>query len=101
MVREVGQRLLASDGKSEWELVADAYGVWFHRLSDAPARPAKPPLPAGVTVSDRGMIRWGQHLLEQPHLARATSVAVVGQTLAVTIPTSHHVFLFSNLGMSA
>jgi hypothetical protein len=93
--------LLVADGKSEWELLADAYGAWFHRLSDAPDRRAKTALPTGVAVDDRGTIRWGKQSLAQPHLAQATSIAAAGQTLAITIPTSHLVFLFSNLGISA
>jgi hypothetical protein len=101
VVRAVDERLLVTDGKSEWELLADAYGTWFHRLSDSPDRRAKTALPTGVTVDDYGIIRWGKQTLAQPHLVPMTSIAVAGRTLAITIPTSHHVFLISNLGISA
>lgn len=100
-VSAIDQRLLIDDGRSEWELLADAYGAWFRRLGDAPARPAKSVLPDDVGFDSRGVIRWGNRSLAQPHLADAASVAAAGKTLAVTVPTSHHVFLFTNLGLSA
>jgi hypothetical protein len=75
-----------------WRIVADAFGVWFQRV---PRNTAKPEgLPKDVTVK-AGTIRWGRASLPKPELAEFNSVACDGSTLAVTIPTSHHVFLFA------
>jgi hypothetical protein len=100
VVDAVDGRLLVSDGDSQWDLVADAYGAWLRRVGEAPAKRPKSQT-AGAKIDDRGTIRWGKSSLAQPHLAGATSLAACGPTLAVTIPTSHHVFLFSNFGTPA
>lgn len=86
-------RLLASDGRSRWQLIADAYGSWFRRLPEEKVAASK--LPAGVVVDRRGNLKWGALAQVAPHLASATGAACDGVTLAVTIPTSHHVFLFA------
>jgi hypothetical protein len=99
LVSTDGQQLLVTDGHSHWELIADAYGAWLRRET-APAKATKSARAAGIAVERGGLIRWGEHSLAQPHLAQATSFAACGQTLAVTIPTSHHVFLFSSFGGS-
>lgn len=96
LVSSDGQQLLVTDGQSHWELIADAFGAWFRR-ENAPAKAKKPTSQAGIAVERGGLIRWGKQSLAQPHLAQATSFATCGQTLAVTIPTSHHVFLFSSI----
>lgn len=92
------QRLFASDGRSQWELLADAYGTWLRRIGDAPPKPAKAASRGDVSVDRHGTIRWGKLSLGVPHLGQANSFAHVGGTLAVTIPTSHHVFLYSQRG---
>lgn len=94
------QRLLVWDSKSQWELLADAYGVWLRRIGDAPAMRLAARGPSDVSIDRHGMVRWGKLSLKLPHLAQASSFACDGSTLAVTLPTSHHVFLFST-GSSA
>ncbi len=101
LVRFDGQRLLASDGRWQWELLADAYGVWLRRIGSAPVKHPKTANEPGIAIDARGIIRWGMLTLAQPHLAHASSFACSGQTLAITIPTSHHVFLYSSTGLSA
>jgi hypothetical protein len=100
VVDGVDGRLLVNDGESQWELVADAYGAWLRRIGDAPKKRPKSKA-AAAKIDGGGTLRWGESSLAQPHLASATSLAECGLTLAVTIPTSHHVFLFSNLGTPA
>jgi len=94
-------RLFVSDGRSQWELLADACGAWFRRLGDAPAKRAPADTRGDLSIDRHGKIRWGKLSLEVPHLAHASSFAHSGATLAVTIPTSHHVFLFSSRGAPA
>jgi hypothetical protein len=93
-----GERLLASDRQSTWELRADAYGAWFRRVNEGP--PALRPATSSkeVAIDRRGALRWGTQSLLAPELANPTSIACDGQTTAVTIATSHHVFLYSRLG---
>ena len=42
LVRAEGSRLLVSDGRSQWEMLADAYGVWFRQTAEAPAKQPSP-----------------------------------------------------------
>lgn len=96
----VGGRLVASVGNaSHWQMVADAYGVWFRRVEDIGSKPEA--LPEEVAVDAKGTVRWGKATFKAPHLAGHTGVACDGETLAVTIPTSHHVFLFARVGGAA
>lgn len=89
-------RLLATDGRSTWQLIADAYGTWFRRLPDG--KVVRGRLPADVGVERSGKLNWGKLVLQVPELANPTGFACDGATLAVTIATSHHVFLFARLG---
>lgn len=99
-VRCVGGRLIVSVGESgHWRMVADAYGVWFRRMEETKSKPE--PLPADVAVDAQGTVKWGRVACKAPHLAGHTAVACDGETLAVTIPTSHHVFLFARTGGAA
>ncbi|MBI3469606.1 MAG: hypothetical protein HY000_41935 [Planctomycetes bacterium] len=96
-----GERFLASDGSGEWQLFADAYGAWFRRVGAASAKTTAATRHPGINIEAGGTIHWGSVSLAQPHLARASSLACDGATLAVTIPTSHHVFLYSRRGGTA
>jgi len=99
-VRCVGGRLVASVGDaSHWHMVADAYGAWFRRVEDTKSKPE--PLPAEVAIDAQGTVRWGRSACKAPHLAGHTGIACDGETLAVTIPTSHLVFLFARTGGAA
>jgi hypothetical protein len=94
------ERLFASDGRSQWELLADACGIWLRRVGEAPARHLAAASRSDVSVG-RGVIRWGKASLAVPHLADVSSFALGGSTLAMTIPTSHHIFLYSQRGQRA
>ncbi|HTN76622.1 MAG TPA: hypothetical protein VL096_15285, partial [Pirellulaceae bacterium] len=88
-------RFITTDQQSTWEMLGDAYGVWFCRVGGAASSPPTRTNQADVTIDRQGIIRWGKLSLSAPQLAATTSIACDGQTLAVTIPTSHHVFLYS------
>jgi hypothetical protein len=90
--------LIAKDGNSCWQFIADAYGTWFRRLPDR--QWAAENLPGGVAVDRSGKLKWNHLSLSVPHLANASGSACDGVTLAVTIGTSHHVFLFAKSGGS-
>lgn len=88
--------LVVEDGESEWRLMADACGTCFQRIGDARGGSKK-----GRSVADHpaldveGSIFWDGAGGRFRELANATSQASDGTTLAVTIATSHHVFLLA------
>jgi hypothetical protein len=98
-------RLLCSDGVAQWQLLADAYGCWLRPISvggflrNPPPVSEKPAYTASINA--RGLVRWGKLSLDLPHLATHSSLACDGSTLAVTIPTSHHIFLLGRTGSTA
>lgn len=86
-----GSQLMASDGETSWFLMADAYGCVLRR-SPAPAPPPSK-LNGPVKLSNNGELTWHDASIRLASLAGWTSAAFDGQTLAVTLPSSHHVFL--------
>jgi hypothetical protein len=84
--------LFATDGQNSWQLIADVFGSVLVRQV-TPITPQRPAFKA--TVSPSGEIQWDTKRLNAPHLNGCTSFACDGTTLAVTIASSHHVFLFS------
>jgi hypothetical protein len=88
--------LFVSDGDATWQLLADLYGTLWQRVATLPASTA-----AGVTqkiaIDARGHIAWDPTAHDFAELADAGSFACDGQTLAVTLPTSHHVFLLARV----
>jgi hypothetical protein len=93
-----GGQFLVEDGESEWGLLADAYGVFFHRTGDARRTERRPRPVESAAIDPAGRVRWNGAEAVFPFLASATSTACNGKTVAVTIPTSHHVFLLARPG---
>lgn len=84
-------QLLVSDSQFTWLLLADVHGVVLHRLGESSLDPGR--AADGVTLDPMGNVRWDQATGALGELAGWSSAACDGQTLAVTVPTSHHVFL--------
>jgi hypothetical protein len=82
--------LYVSDGVAAWKLLADACGTLWHRVKKIPSKASAN---AGVAVDPRGRVAWYGEDSKFDELAESRSHAFDGQTLAVTLPTSHHVFL--------
>ena len=55
--------------------------------------PSKAAANAGVAIDPKGRVAWNGEDATFGELAESSSQAFDGQTLAVTLPTSHHVFL--------
>lgn len=95
------QRLLVTDGGNFWQLQADAYGAHFHRLdasvSDEAPRAGRPKRGAPA-IDTAGQVRWDAQVHAFPFLAGASSQAFHEATLAVTLPTSHYLFLLARSG---
>jgi hypothetical protein len=86
--------LFVADGHARWRLLADVFGTLWHRVPDAPPNSKSP---SDVSLDTAGRIRWAGATAELPVLAQSSSSACDGHTLAVTLPTSHHVFLVARV----
>ncbi len=93
-------KLFLTDQHSVWQLIADRFG-WVQQRVDMPpkqfsAPPSKTkPHSAQPHVDQQGTIHWEQQQLSVPEMAQPTSYACDGDTWAVTIATSFHVFLYA------
>ncbi len=87
-----GGVLFARDGPDAWQVIADRFGqVLVRRGAVAAADAAR----RDVTVKPDGTVRWASLESRFPALRSASSSACDGSTLAITLPTSHHVFLIA------
>jgi hypothetical protein len=87
--------LFVTDGQAAWQLFADAFGTLWYRV---PNLPAKSKTLADVTLDAAGRVDWaGGAPQKLPGLAQASSTACDGHTLAVTLPTSHYVYLVARV----
>ena len=89
----IAGELLATDGDTTWRLHADIYNALLLRCEPA----SSGALAAQAEIKPDGTVRWRGQERRFPELARATSLAATSDTVAVTIATSHHLFL---LGLS-
>lgn len=94
-----GNRLFVTDGDATWRLLADAYGVLWNRVAPLSTSAASSGEPPGVVWDASGGVSWHGKRAHFADLADASSHACDGQTLAVTVPTSHYVFLVANATM--
>ena len=96
-VRFDGGDFVVSDGEGAWLLKADVFGSVLVRTDAAAAAPANSPneRPGPVRIGPGGVVSWEGQVATFPELAEPTSSATDGRTLAVTIGSSHHVFLLA------
>lgn len=92
-VRSQAEGLFVSDGVGAWQLLADAFGTYWRRISEFPRTSKVSAAPHNVSLDAAGQVTWVSEHRSFAELAEASSYACDGQTLAVTLPTSHHVFL--------
>jgi hypothetical protein len=96
--------VVVRDEASVWRLYADCYGWHLHRLGDVNeidvAVRSRSEKAAAVRIDDAGRVQWGKTRVEFKHLAGVSSQAFDGKTLAVTVPTSYHVFLIADKASS-
>ena len=85
--------MFVSDGDSSWQLLADVFGTLWQRVPSLPANSSAASSASKITFDLHGQVDWNGTQHEFAELAEASSFACDGQTLAVTLPTSHHVFL--------
>lgn len=85
--------LFVTDGSESWQLLADAFGCHWHRVPKMPAKSKTSASASKVAIASGGRVTWDGMQQDIVELADASSFACDGQTLAVTLATSHHVFL--------
>jgi len=84
-------RLYVTDGTGDWLLAADVFGTDFIRC----AKPRKRAT-ASQSLNHAGVVEWQGQTCAFEELADASSCALLARTLAVTLPTSHRVYLVAN-----
>jgi hypothetical protein len=90
-----GGALFVHDGDDCWQLLADAFGTLWHRTPSSSAK-VRDSNVSPASIDAQGKVTWdGTHQIAE--LADASSYACDGQTLAVTLPTSYHVFLVAHV----
>lgn len=82
---------VVSDGERSWRLIADAYGAVFVRVEARGLPSAKSP----AAVDPEGLVRWNGDSAPFPELTGPSSFVCDDRTLAVTLATSHLVFLLA------
>jgi hypothetical protein len=91
-----GERLMVNDGESVWTLIADAYGCILRRTSGSIFPPGRVVTP--MRFPNGGDLDWNTATAKFPEFSGWSSAAFDGQTLAITLSDSHHVFLVSRGG---
>ncbi len=84
-----GEHFVVTDGNTRWLLVADAFGATWHRADSVPTSTSTAPF----SIDHAGRVTCGPHKQTFPELARMSSAASNGTTLAVTVPLSFAVHL--------
>jgi len=85
-----GEHFLVTDGEGTWLLTADAFGATFHRITK-PVASTKVESP--FKLNRNGEVSAQRLKQTFPELGQATSSAGNANTLAVTVPYSHAVYL--------
>jgi hypothetical protein len=91
--RTVEGHIVVDDGEHSWRLTADVFGHAFARV-DVPHSPLGRVAP-NITAGEDGTVTWGRASVRFDELESFRSLAFDGRTLAVTVTTSHQVFLLA------
>jgi hypothetical protein len=87
-----GGNLYVIAGNETFQLLADVFGTLWQRV---PTFPARSNASGDVSINSRGKVTWDGMSQDFAELVDPSSSACDGQTLAVTLPTSYHVFLLA------
>jgi len=91
VVSKANGGLIASDGEGRWQILADTYGVVLLRDD----RATEDGEPSPFKIDKQGKVSWGGEVVSLPDLRDPVSWTGHDRTLAVTIATSHYVFLLA------
>ncbi|MFO0940306.1 MAG: hypothetical protein U0930_06010 [Pirellulales bacterium] len=95
------RNIYATDGKSVWRLLADSFGQAFIRCDLSREETKRLAARGSPTIDKSGKVSWANDSASMPELANSTSSACDGQTLAVTIPSSFHVYLITQFNWAS
>lgn len=87
-----------TDGTKQWRLHADRFGYMFLSSEGTATTQPSSTEKGGPTIASNGSIQWGADQLHRPDLDGVSSQCFDGTTLAITIPSSYHVYLFTRNG---
>jgi len=88
-IASIAGDMVATDGTATWKLHADIYNSMLLRCDATAAKPAADL----ARIEPDGTLHWQGLERTFPELVRATSIASTGDTVVITISTSHHLFL--------
>jgi hypothetical protein len=91
----VDQQIYATDSQQVWRLQADLFGTALLRCDVSAKINRRKPARDVPQIDDDGHVHWRTETKSFPHLAMPTSQACDGQTLAVTLADSFHVYLIA------
>ncbi len=87
-----GDHFIVRDGDVNWLLVADIFGVTFHRVDGESEKKTNSPF----KIEGRGQVTYEAQTANFPELVNHTSAAANTHTLAVTSPLSFSVLLIAS-----
>ena len=94
-VATIDGKLMVSDGHQVWQIFADQFGSIIQRVAAEPFQGNGTRIKSSPYVSADGTIHWDGKKTTRSDMARSSSFAFDGMTLAVTVPNSFHVYLFA------
>ena len=98
-VAVIDNKLMVSDRQHVWQIFADRFGSVTERVDAEPFQGKRSHAKSNPRVGTDGTIQWDGSTIDRSDLANATSCAFDGTTLAVTVPSSFHVFLFARTSL--
>ncbi len=88
--------LIVSDGDASWTIHCDVFGAGLlSRHDPIPTQSRRSASPGTAALASSGKLTWGSQAVVFPELRSCSSQACDGETLAVTLPTSFHIFLIA------
>jgi len=95
LVRVRGGVILAADNEGCWTLHADVFGATFQRFGRN--MPEDGTTNCGPFKFERGRLRLGTESVDAPEFRKRSSAAGTENTLAVTLPHSHYVYVAARM----
>lgn len=87
-------QFLVFDSENWWSMTADRFGATFHRMGQTISGLKNESNP-NFRINKKGNVEMNEHRTSFHNLAEGTSFAANENTLAVTVPLSHSVYLIA------
>lgn len=96
LVASDGEAIVAYDGEASFGLWSDFYGSTLRRTSQTSGNSSGQGQ-SGFSIDQNGTVRFGAFSRSFPPLAGCSSFAATADTLAVTLPHSHSIYVVAPL----